>query len=288
MKKLLWLCLISTITNGLHQQLAEKPIVVLICSYNNAEQCLHALNSVLSQNYENWTAYFFDDASSKHDADYAQKFLAHYDPAKKIKVLRNTTRRGALSNQWLGQNNQEILNDAIIVFVDGDDKLAHANVFKQLNEEYHKGAVATFGQYIMWPSHELGHCREIPPPIVAANSWRDVPLPLSTSHLRTCYAGLIRQIPLQDLLYQGKFFPVSGDIAIFWPVLEMAGHRAKFISDILYIYRETEINDYKQNLPLVLSCYNDLKERKRYSPLTDQQLDTLLKAPSTRIRKPVI
>lgn len=258
------------------EKLPEKRIVVLIPSYNNAELCANALGSVLMQDYSNWTAYFIDDASPNNDAAYARNFLAQYDPSHKITVIRNEINVGPLANQWRGQNNPEISNDTIIAFLDGDDQLAHKDVFNRLNQEYHNGAVTTFGTYVEWPSKRLGHCKEVPAHIVEANQWRDLPLPLSTSHLRTCYAGLIRQIPIHDLLYEGRFYPVSGDIAIFWPVLEMAGHRAKFISDITYVYKETEINEYKTRLPLVLNVYNNLKNKKRYKPLTDHELHEIL------------
>ena len=114
--------------------------------------------------------------------------------------------------------------------------------------------------------------------IIAANEWRDIALPLATSHLRTCYAGLLRQVPLQDFLYQGKFYPVSGDIALFWPALEKAGYRTECLKDITYIYQETEINEYKIKLPLVLACYKDLRSKKRYQPVTDQELEQILQS----------
>ena len=89
-------------------QIPEKKITALICSYNNGPKCSAALNSILKQNYSNWSAYFFDDASPNNDYIYAEKFLQHYDTDKKITVIRNTTNVGPLANQWIGLNKTDI------------------------------------------------------------------------------------------------------------------------------------------------------------------------------------
>ena len=45
------------------------------------------------------------------------------------------------------------------------------------------------------------------------------------THLRTFYAWLFKKINLEDLLLDGEFFKMTGDQAILYPMIEMAGER---------------------------------------------------------------
>ena len=50
------------------------------------------------------------------------------------------------------------------------------------------------------------------------------------SHQQTFYCKLFRQIKEKSLKdKEGNFFPVAYDLAIYFPMIEMAGSRIKFI-----------------------------------------------------------
>ena len=65
--------------------------------------------------------------------------------------------------------------------------------------------------------------------------------------------GLFHQVQLKDLFFegpyfQGQFFPANADLAIYYPMMEMAGYHYKFIPEIIYIRNvATPINDFKAN-----------------------------------------
>ena len=122
----------------------------------------------------------------------------------------------------------------------------------------------------MWniPTNTLGHCRPVGQNIVDENLWRYLALPLPTTHLRTFRACLFKQILLQDLIDNGAFLPTAGDIAFFWPILEMAGKHVRFIKDVLYVYNTAnDLNDYKVRLQQQLYYFNFLRNKKSYTPL---------------------
>lgn len=245
----------------------EQFIVIIIPSYNNIQWYEKNLSSVLNQNYENFIALYFDDASIDGTSEAAPHYLKQYDTHNKIKYIRNESRRGALANHWHGVHMCNP-ND-IIVNLDGDDWFAHTNVLATINNAYADNrTAATYGQYIEYPSMQKGHCRPLSPAIIQQNAWRRVPLPLPTSHVRTFKAGLFQNIKLEDFLIHGDFFPTAGDVAFFFPILEQAGRFVKFIPDILYVYNnDTPINDYKVRLATQLNCFQIIRNKKPYTPL---------------------
>ena len=280
----LWLfscfCAIPTsaqIQDITHQPSSQKRIVVIIASFNNADNYERNLTMLLAQQCEgfDFVALYFEDASTDNTFELVKAFLEKYDHKHRVHLIHNEANQGSLANTWRGIwwcNNNDI-----VVTYDGDDFFPHEHVLATINRVYSDPKVfATFGQYAEFPSCRLGHCREIPPTTIDANGWRDLPLPLPTSHLRTFYAGLAKQIALKDLLYQGTFLSTAADLAFFWPVLEMAGHHTKFISDVLYVYRETELNDYKLRFPLQLTLLNYMRKKEKYRPLSYERLQQLI------------
>jgi hypothetical protein len=61
---------------------------------------------------------------------------------------------------------------------------------------------------------------------------------------------------------------MAWDQAIMFPMLEMSGHRAKFISEVLYIYNAANpINDCKVDRQLQRSLETVIRMQKRYDRL---------------------
>jgi hypothetical protein len=68
---------------------------------------------------------------------------------------------------------------------------------------------------------------------------------------------------------------MAWDQAIMFPMLEMSGHRAKFISEVLYIYNAANpLNDYKVDRSSQRSLETVIRMQKRY--------DRLKSAPSVK------
>lgn len=221
----------------------EKPICVITASYKNARWYQRNLDSIFAQKYTNYTLYYTDDASPDNTGELVAQYIQEKKMEHKVKLTRNTERQGALANQY--RMIHACPDNAIILIVDGDDWLAHDHVFAYINSVYSQHDVwLTYGQYQEWPSGAYGFNRAIPKQVIEQNTLRNQYS--AFSHLRTYYAWLFKKIKLEDLMIDGKFLAMSGDIAVMLPMTEMARDHFAFITDVLYIYNgANDINDHK-------------------------------------------
>jgi glycosyltransferase involved in cell wall biosynthesis len=222
--------------------LVEKPCVIVIPSRNNQDFCIRNLDSVFSQQYENYRVIYIDDASEDDTYEIVKSYIKKCNQEHRVTLIRNNVRRGAMANHymagWMCEDHE------IIIQLDGDDWFAHDRVLQRVNQEYLDHDVwLTYGQYQMYPSGKRGHCQALPEIVVKRKLYREYQW--VTSALRTFYAGLFKCIRLQDFLNRGQFFSTTCDLAIMFPMLEMAGSHVRFIDEVLYIYNsEVASNDH--------------------------------------------
>lgn len=272
----------------------EKPMVVVVPSYNNYKWCASNVQSILSQDYKNFRIIYIDDKSSDETVDKVEKLIARhrissfhkitFDDQKSKDILKvtnlfqkktnenqvfftlvvNKNRAGALANLY--RSIWSCSNEEIIVTLDGDDWFSDRNVLKRLNEIYTSGDVwLTHGTMIEYPSGSQGWSEPIPPYIIENNAFRSFKCP---SHLRTFYAGLFKKINLEDLVYQGDFFSMTWDMAIMYPMIEMCAERHAFVSVPNYIYNTSNpINDNKVNAELQRTLDRLIREKPPYQRL---------------------
>ena len=221
--------------------LEHKPIVVLIMSYNNLKWYEKNLRSVLEQNYDNFRIIYVDDASNDGMSEKVGEWATK---DKRIQYVRNSMNLGPMANLYHGVH--QCQDHEIVVILDGDDWLAHDRVLSRVNEIYaNPDTWVTYGSYIYYPSYKKGECSKlIPQEVISKKQLRGYPW--SSSHLRTFYAGLFKQIKLQDFLLDGKFYPAACDYASMIPLLEMAGPHSHFVNEILYVNnRDNVLNEDK-------------------------------------------
>ncbi len=243
----------------------EKPMVVVVPSYNNAKLYKWNLDSLCFQNYDNYRIVYIDDCSPDGTGDLVRAYIDEHNLQGKVTLIRNEVNKGALYNLYNVIHQCD--DDAIIVTVDGDDKLAHNNVLKRVNSEYQDPNVwMTYGQHESYPNGKKGFCRHIHPAVIQKQAYREVDW--VTSHLRTFYAGLFKKIKLKDLLYEHELFRVTWDMAFLFPMLEMAKGKWRFIPEVLYVYNEdTPLNDYKLRLIKQLRCDKVIRAKEKYAPI---------------------
>jgi glycosyltransferase involved in cell wall biosynthesis len=271
----------------------EKPIIVVIPSYNNKDWYERNLESIIKQNYTNFKVIYIDDASidgtGQFVEDYLQTHAIDYEilknevsPSQNIEeawqnthyfssqsthesfflLVRNIFRLGAIENLYHAYNTCD--DESIIVTVDGDDWLAHPDVFSELNDFYSKNKVwYTHGMMSEYPSNSSWRSSPISPVVIKNRTFRQSYCP---SHLRTFYSWLFKRIKLEDFLFEGKFLSMTCDKAIMFPIAEMAGDRHAFISKISYIYNTSnQINDMKVDGELQLLLDGYIRGKKPYS-----------------------
>lgn len=242
----------------------ERPMTVVVPSYNNQAWCEGNLLSILTQEYTNFKVIFIDDHSTDGTYEKVSAYLQKYDRDQKVALIRNPYRIGALANLFKAIHMCDPFD--IIITVDGDDALYHPEVLKRINEIYQDENVwLTYGQFIEYPTNYIGGAREIPDHVIANNAFRDYDW--VSTHLRTFYAWLFQSIDKEDLMYNNLFFQVAGDLAFMFPLLEIAGSHSVFVPEILYRYNVANpLNDRKIYYEQQIAMEKIIRSRKKYSP----------------------
>jgi len=257
----------------------EKPFVILITSYNNAEWCRRNLLSVYEQKYSNYRVIYIDDCSSDETYEKANDFIHYLKEDERTILVRNDERKGKVYNFFHAIHTCN--DDEIIVELDGDDWYAHENVLNTLNSYYQKNDLwLTYGQFIYYPMFVKGGCRPFDKKILDKVGYRGHIW--IASQLRTFYASLFKKIHLKHLFYKENWIQSAGDCAYMYPMLEMSANHQTCISEILYIYnRNTPINDDKIDHSFQLRMQYYLASLEPYESLkvlSDQKnaLDTAI------------
>jgi glycosyltransferase involved in cell wall biosynthesis len=241
--------------------------VIIIPSYQNRLWCEKTINSVLTQQYPIFRAIYCDDCSTDGTSDEVERLLKEHDKNNKVTLIKNTTRQYAVQNIYNMVHSCD--DDEIIVMLDGDDWLSNSNVLNRLSDEYDKGVWMTYGQYMSHNDREIGCSCEIPQSVIYAGSFRQYRW--CSSHLRTFYSWLYKKIRPEDLKHNGQWLQMTGDLAAMFPMLEMAGPRQSFISDILYEYNDnTPINDSKVNRTLQIELERKIRAMPSYRRILER------------------
>ena len=148
------------------------------------------------------------------------------------------------------------------MIVDGDDYLYNCNVFDILKEKYNQtNCLITYGSHL---SSKGVQGKKYPRLIRQFNLFRKYFW--YASHLKTFRHDLWLAINPQDLINKNReYFSVASDLAIMFPMLEMAGKRQEFVNDILYVYNDNNpISDHKIRRREQILAAKEIREKKRY------------------------
>ena len=222
----------------------ENRIVVITPMYNAEKYIEKCIQSVESQDYDNWQMCIIDDASTDNSYEVASKFKSD-----KIFVNKNDENRGAVYNQV------EVIRCAfprtIVVLLDGDDSLVNDNqIFHKINNAYKNGADFTYGSCWSMVDNIPLIAQPYPKEVIENGSYRShlFNWNMPYTHLRTFRAYLLQNVP--DSKFQdenGNWYKAGGDGSIFYEAIERA-KKIHVFQDILYNYNDASpLNDYKVN-----------------------------------------
>lgn len=259
----------------------EKKLVIIITSYNNAEWFEKNVGMMFAQKkadgsgfYENYRIIYVDDCSLDGTPELVEHYIDACNQKHRVMLLKNRTRKRALANFYVAL--QHCKPDEIVFNMDGDDWLADEYVFAKINDIYQDPNIwITYGSYINWPTQEMGYCQPFPNEYVEKQLFRKKWW--KPGQLRTFYAWLAQQVQLKDLFFegpyfQGQFFPANADLALYYPMMEMAGFHYKFIPEIIYIRNvATPLNDFKANKEVQILGSKLLREKPCYARLDAPQ-----------------
>ena len=239
----------------------KKYIFNIIVPVFNAEKFLEkCLNSIIKQSYKEFRVQVVDDCSTDSSYEVASNICANYE---NFHLRKNSRRLGALNNinQML---NLKILEPSrtIDILLDGDDYLYSGDVLNIIYEKYlNTNCLITYGSHLS--SHGV-QGKKYPRLIRKFNLYRKYFW--YASHLKTFRHDLWLSVNQKDLLDKnGKYFSVASDLALMFPMLEMAGNRQEFIDDLLYVYNDQNpISDHKIRRKEQIIAAKEIRDKRRY------------------------
>jgi len=239
---------------------------IIIPFYNVEKWIKTTISSVKYQTYNNFECILINDMSTDRTKEFV---LKHIDNDSRFKLIDNKEKKYALQNYCLGIEASNPSPEDIIVNIDGDDWLYDNNVLQVLNNYYDNGScLMTYGSYNEFPTNNIGrYSKQIPKHIVDNNLYRNYEW--SSSHLRTYKYSLWNKINKKDFLdLNNKFYKITCDLAIMFPMLEMAGHKAKYVKEILYTYNVINpLNDHKLNNIEQTRIEKEIRGKQKYGLL---------------------
>lgn len=254
----------------------HKNILVFTASYNNAKWYGKNLLSIFNQDYpkNKIRILYIDDASTDGTADLVEEFAKQHGWLDNLLLIRNKKRKYKMHNQYQNIHKYAFDHEIVIEF-DGDDWLDNNHVFSLVDTKYKDNTVLlTYGNFWEWPSgakhNRLG---SIPKYAIQHQKIRTLPFSVWTP-LRTYYAWLFKKIKKDDLMVDGEFIKTTSDVAIMYPMHEMAGEMHAMILDRVYVHNTaTGINDHELNYAKQVGLEKYLRTLKPYNALSRKEVD---------------
>jgi glycosyltransferase involved in cell wall biosynthesis len=218
---------------------------VIVPSFNCVDYIHKCLQSIQSQTDKEYDVSVIDDCST---IKVQREIILEYCQRNHWNYHFNDKNLGALAGMVHAIPQLSCQDEDVIVVIDGDDWLAHPNVFASLRKIYTEHDIAlTWGQCEIYPQKELIGVRYAQPVtemVIKQKLYRDIPFVFW--HLGTFKYLLWRHLKDEDLRdINGEYFRIMKDKATLYPLMEMAGEKVHFVDEILYIYNmENPLNDY--------------------------------------------
>jgi glycosyltransferase involved in cell wall biosynthesis len=261
----------------------ELPMCVVIPSFNNELYYEKNLTSVIKQKYSNFRVIYIDDQSMDRTFEYVKDFLISNNQMNRAEILKQSKHGAQCCGRFIGYMMTD--DDEIVCNLDGDDffydrdDVHKYNALKYVESKYLKGMWSTYGCFYKSSGPQWMETTQIyPKEVVEQKLYRTHKF--LCKHLRTGYAGLYKNIDLDDLMGpDGKFLHMCTDIAVQYPVCEMAGKLHGNVLVPTYIYNQDnslmynnswynlEKKDNESNKIYFNSAVEKIKTRKPYETL---------------------
>lgn len=245
--------------------------VIITTIYNGEKWLTENIRSVLSQTYQNYVHVIVDDASTDKTSDSALRFQKEFP--NRLTVIQKVKRQGCLHSHLIPfLTFPSIRDNDIIVHLDGDDYLKDPNVLEHLNKVYQETSCkATYGDYEVIGFG--GHMKSVCSPFRVSSTIRENACRgWGFSHLRTFRKYLMDKIPYNYILNkQGELFEFAPDVALFLPILELAGaDNIQYIEKILMVYRRHSKNEDIVNLEAQGRCATEILMKRPLQSLKNE------------------
>lgn len=232
----------------------EQPIAIVTPFYNAENYIINCIESVASQDYDNYIMYLINDCSTDNSVQLVKNYiesLPQYMQGRFV-LINNKDNRGAVYNQIRTLKDYPIEDDSLVMLLDGDDSLRSDNnifnfynhLFSENKTEYAYGSCWSLADNIPLIAQPY------PASVKKNRSYRNhrfnwgMPYP----HLRVFKKKLVND--LNEELFKdegGNWFKAGGDNATFYNIIEQADpNKVTAVQEIFYNYNDLNpINDYK-------------------------------------------
>ena len=231
----------------------EQEIVVISPFYNCRDYISRCIESVASQDYDNYRHILIDDCSTDDSFMTAIRAIAQLpdDLKSKFTVIKNDINKGAVRNQI--ETIRELNDNAIVMLLDGDDSIVNDNsIFSYYNTVYDGTTEFTYGSCWSMVDNIPLISQPYPEDVKQRRDYRNHHFNwiLPYTHFRTFKKQLVNG--LSDSMFQdshGKWYKAGGDGSVFYAIIEQADPaKVKCLQDVVYNYNDAHsLNDYKVN-----------------------------------------
>lgn len=231
------------------------------------ERCIQSIAE--QQTRWQWQCLIIDDASNDGtEAAIHSVLRSIQDPEirNRFRVQRNGENRGALANLLDGFNTLGTIERPmdVLIPIDGDDWLFSSASLETVAQTYERSDCwLTYGGLITIPDGEL--CSSpVSDAVIAQAQHRQSPW--NTSHLRSFRSHLWHAIRDGDLRDQkGNYYKVTWDMAIMFPMVEMAAERIQCIETAIYAYNTVNPqSDHIEKRPEQLEAEIEIRQKPAY------------------------
>ena len=216
-----------------------------------------------------WQCLIIDDASDDGTEAAIHSALSSihaHEIRDRFRVQRNAENRGALANLLDGFNALGTIARPmdVLIPIDGDDWLFSSASLETVAQTYEgTDCWLTYGGLITVPSGEL-YSFPVDESVIAASQHRQSHW--KTSHLRSFRSHLWHAIRNEDLRDQnGDYYKVTWDMAIMFPMVEMAAERIQCINAAIYAYNTgNPQSDHIEKRPEQLEAEIEIRQKPVY------------------------
>lgn len=254
----------------------QKSIGIITAVYNAEAYIEKCIRSVASQDYNDYTMYIVNDASTDNTFEVAKNTIMSLPKSvqSKFYLINNGQNVGAVANHY--RVIELIKQKDILMIIDGDDWLVNdPNIFHMYNNLYHDGAEFTYGSCWSVVDNIPLIAQPYPPEVKASRDYRNYKFNwnMPYTHLRTFDSKLVEDLKPSDLMVDGNWPRAGGDTALFYYLIEAADpDKVICVPEIVYNYNDANpINDYKVNGTEQTATANRVISKA--SPFTPGQYD---------------
>jgi glycosyltransferase involved in cell wall biosynthesis len=226
---------------------SNEKIELIIPSYNVEDYCERTIQSIINQDYQDFTVHYIDDGSSDNTylkvTNYIKKFPLELQ--EKFNVYRFENHKGSVERLYESISKCE--DDRKIVFFEGNCSfLKKDSLTKISNSLDPKKIWLIYGQSQEHLSKKREKTKKFSSKNLFTNSMRGKNF--KRARIKAFYAGLFKKVAIKDFFFRSKFIDENFDIAYMFPMMEMAREKTLFFSEALCEYsKKHDLLDLKRS-----------------------------------------